>query len=65
MNKQSNRTEACICHCVLYKDLLSSVFGHCDSCILNFESYVFAFGFYCFGLAHYRGRVWIILSIYN
>ena len=65
------------------KDILSSVFGPCDSCILNFEVYVLVFRppgvggwlrlllvalsgrfclpFYCFGLAHYRGRVWIII----
>ena len=51
-----------MCHCFLCKDLLSSVFGPCDSSILNFEFYVFVFGLYCFGLAHYRGRGWIILS---
>ena len=39
--------------------------GPCDSCILNFEFYVFVLGLYCFGLAHYIGRVWIILSIRN
>ena len=41
----------------LCKDLLSPVFGPGDSYILNFEFYVFVFGLYCFGLAHYRGRV--------
>ena len=34
-----------------------------DPRILNFEFYIFVFGLYCFGLAHYRGRDWIILSI--
>ena len=29
-------TEAYMWHCVLGKDLLSSVFGSCDFCILNF-----------------------------
>ena len=44
---------------------MGSVLGPCDTYILNFEFYVFVFGRYCFGLAHYRGRVWIILSIRN
>ena len=47
VNMQSGRTcilvrnfmlvwEACMGHCVLCKDRLSSVFGPCDSCILCF-----------------------------
>ena len=45
--------EAYMCHFVLFKGFLNSVFGPCDSCILSF---IFLFGLYCFGLAHYRGR---------
>ena len=50
-------------HCVYVRTFC--VFGPCDACILNFEFYVFVFGLYCFGLAHYRGRVLIIFSIRN